>query len=55
MIQLNVGNFDRMLRILLGLALIGLAARGTIGPWGYAGVAPPRRKTQRFASSVAAR
>ncbi|TMH30690.1 MAG: DUF2892 domain-containing protein [Betaproteobacteria bacterium] len=37
--QLNVGNFDRMLRILLGLALIGLAARGTIGPWGYAGVA----------------
>jgi len=39
MSQLNVGNLDRALRILLGLALIGLAAGGTIGAWGYAGVA----------------
>jgi hypothetical protein len=40
MSQLNVGNIDRMLRILLGIVLVGLAARGTIGAWGYAGVVP---------------
>ena len=38
MSDLNVGNFDRVLRIALGLALIGLAVAGTIGPWGYAAV-----------------
>ena len=36
--QLNVGNPDRVLRILLGLVLMGLAAGGTIGGWGYAGI-----------------
>jgi hypothetical protein len=40
MSQLNVGNIDRALRILVGLALIGLAAAGTIGPWGYLGIVP---------------
>ena len=40
MSQLNVGNFDRLLRVLLGLVLIGLALGGTIGAWGYAGVVP---------------
>lgn len=40
MSRLNVGNIDRLLRILLGIVLIGLAARGTIGAWGYAGVLP---------------
>jgi hypothetical protein len=40
MSRLNVGNIDRMLRILLGIVLIGLAARGTIGAWGYAGILP---------------
>jgi hypothetical protein len=38
MSRLNVGNFDRVLRILLGFALLGLAVTGTIGPWGYLGV-----------------
>ena len=38
--RLNVGNIDRVLRILVGLALIGLAARGTIGLWGYIGIVP---------------
>jgi len=38
MTQVNVGNIDRMLRILLGIVLIGLAARGTIGAWGYLGI-----------------
>jgi DUF2892 family protein len=40
MSRLNVGNFDRVLRILFGLGLIGLAASGTIGLWGYVGVVP---------------
>lgn len=40
MSQLNVGNVDRMLRILLGLVLIGLAARGALGIWAYVGVVP---------------
>ena len=34
----NVGGIDRMLRIIAGLALIILAATGTIGPWGWLGV-----------------
>lgn len=40
MSRLNVGNVDRALRILVGLALIVLAATGTIGLWGYVGVIP---------------
>ena len=40
MSQLNVGNLDRSLRILLGLALIGSAAFGLIGAWGYLGIVP---------------
>ncbi len=40
MSRLNVGNVDRVLRILIGLALIGLAATGKIGIWGYVGVIP---------------
>ena len=38
--SLNVGNLDRALRVLAGLALIGLAAGGVIGAWGYIGVVP---------------
>jgi hypothetical protein len=36
----NVGTIDRALRIVAGLALIALAATGTIGVWGYIGVVP---------------
>jgi hypothetical protein len=36
----NVGSIDRMLRIVAGIALIALAATGTIGVWGYVGVVP---------------
>ena len=36
----NVGGIDRTLRIVLGLVLIGLAASGTVGLWGYVGVVP---------------
>lgn len=34
----NVGGIDRIFRIAAGLALIVLAASGTIGPWGWLGV-----------------
>jgi hypothetical protein len=36
----NVGGVDRTLRIVVGLALIGLAATGTVGLWGWVGVVP---------------
>ena len=34
----NVGGIDRILRIVAGLTLIGLAATGVVGAWGYLGV-----------------
>jgi len=40
MSQLNVGNFDRVLRIVLGFVLIGLAVTGVVGAWGYLGLVP---------------
>lgn len=36
----NVGGIDRILRIVLGLVLIGLTLSGTIGVWGWLGVVP---------------
>jgi hypothetical protein len=36
----NVGTIDRVLRVVGGLVLIGLAASGTVGLWGYIGVVP---------------
>jgi len=38
--QANVGNVDRILRIVVGLVLIGLAATGRIGVWGWIGLLP---------------
>jgi hypothetical protein len=38
--KLNVGSLDRALRIVAGVALIGLTVAGTIGPWGWIGVVP---------------
>jgi hypothetical protein len=40
MLDLNVGNFDRVLRLLLGCTLVGLAAAGAVGAWGYIGIVP---------------
>lgn len=34
----NVGGIDRILRIVAGLVLIGLAATGMVGWWGWLGV-----------------
>jgi hypothetical protein len=31
---------ERGIRVALGLALIGLAVAGKVGPWGYVGVVP---------------
>ena len=39
MIQ-NVGSFDRVLRILAGVALIAATLLGFIGAWGWIGVVP---------------
>ena len=36
----NVGGIDRIARIVVGLALIALAATGTVGVWGWIGVVP---------------
>jgi hypothetical protein len=36
----NVGGIDRILRIVVGLALIALTLSGTIGVWGWIGVVP---------------
>jgi hypothetical protein len=36
----NEGTLDRALRVVAGLLLIGLAATGTVGLWGYIGVVP---------------
>jgi hypothetical protein len=36
----NVGGIDRILRIVLGLALIALTLTGTIGVWGWIGLVP---------------
>lgn len=36
----NLGGIDRILRLLVGIALIALAVTGVIGVWGYIGVVP---------------
>ena len=36
----NVGGIDRIARVVVGLALIALAATGTVGVWGWIGVVP---------------
>ena len=38
--KINEGTIDRALRVVAGLVLIGLAATGTVGVWGWIGVLP---------------
>ena len=38
--KMNEGGIDRVVRVLVGLGLIALAATGTVGVWGYIGVVP---------------
>ena len=40
MFKTNVGSLDRGLRVVAGLALLGLAATGTVGAWGFIGIVP---------------
>jgi hypothetical protein len=40
MFKSNIGSLDRIVRVVLGLALIIAAATGTIGWWGWIGVVP---------------
>ncbi len=44
----NVGMIDRALRIIVGLALIGLTLNGNIGVWGWIGVVPLATGIFRF-------
>ncbi|QWD62020.1 DUF2892 domain-containing protein [Polynucleobacter sp. MWH-UH25E] len=38
--QCNVGGADRVIRIVIGLVLIGLTLTDKIGDWGWIGVLP---------------
>jgi hypothetical protein len=44
----NVGGTDRILRMLVGFVLIGLAASGVVGAWGWIGVVPLATGLFRF-------
>jgi hypothetical protein len=44
----NVGTIDRVVRIALGLALIGATLAGLIGAWGWIGVVPLATGVFRF-------
>lgn len=46
--KFNVGTIDRVLRIVVGLVLIGLAATDTVGWWGWIGVVPLLTGVFRF-------
>ncbi len=38
--KINMGGIDRLIRVVVGVALIGLVLLDRIGPWGYIGVLP---------------
>ena len=40
MLQKNVGTVDRVVRILVGLVLIGASLLGYVGIWGWIGLIP---------------
>jgi hypothetical protein len=44
----NVGGVDRVLRIAIGLVLVGLAASNVIGAWGWVGIVPLATGLFRF-------
>ena len=46
--KFNVGGVDRILRIVLGLALIALAATGNVVWWGWLVVVPLLTGVVRF-------
>ena len=36
----NIGHTDRVLRMTVGVSLMGLAAFGVTGPWAWVGIIP---------------
>jgi hypothetical protein len=38
--KVNEGKVDRAVRVIAGLALVGMALGGVIGAWGYLGIVP---------------
>ncbi len=38
--KLNVGTVDRVIRAIIGIALIALTLTGVIGIWGWIGIIP---------------
>ena len=40
MFKSNVGGIDRILRVVIGIALIAMTLTGIIGVWGWIGVVP---------------
>lgn len=38
--QTNVGGIDKVIRVIVGILLIALAAMGIIGVWGWLGIVP---------------
>lgn len=38
--KLNIGNKERVARVVLGLVLVALAATGKLGWWGWLGLVP---------------
>ena len=49
----NVGTIDRAARVIIGIALITLAATGVIGVWGYIGILPLVTAFFRFCPAYA--
>ena len=49
----NVGTIDRVLRVVVGLVLITLAATGTVGLWGWIGILPLLTGIFRFCPAYA--
>ena len=48
MLIANVGGIDRILRVIVGLALITATLLGLIGVWGWIGVVPVLTGLFRF-------
>lgn len=49
----NIGSLDRILRIVVGLALILLAATGVLGVWAFIGVVPLVTAFMKFCPAYA--
>ena len=46
--KINVGKYDRALRIIVGLGILSLTLVGPHSPWGYLGIIPILTGAFRF-------